>query len=103
MIPSLERIIPSEITLLSLIIIIIGLVILWIIVSIPMYIAGKVVTSGKSTIGDAMASALLEPIVLYHSIGRSGLPSRRNHRERSLHLGLYPTVHSLDLGLQIHL
>jgi len=72
-------------------------VILWIIVSIAVYIAGKVVTSGKFTIGDAMASALLEPIVLYHSIGRSELPSRRNHRERSLHLGLYPTVHSLDL------
>ena len=40
---------PNGITLLSLIAIIIGLVILWIIVSIPVYLAGKIVTGGRST------------------------------------------------------
>lgn len=63
MIPGLERIIPSEFTLLSLLLIIIGLVVLWIVVSIPVYIAGKAVTGGKSTLGDAMAATLLGPIV----------------------------------------
>ena len=56
-------IIPSEITLLDLLIIIIGLVILWVIVSIPVYVAGKIVTNGKSTLGEAMAATLLGPIV----------------------------------------
>lgn len=58
-----NSIIPSEITLLNLLIIIISLVILWIIVSIPAYIAGKIVTNGKSTLGEAMAATLLGPIV----------------------------------------
>jgi hypothetical protein len=56
-------IIPSKITLLTLLIVIIGLVILWIIVSIPVYVAGKIVTNGKSTLGEAMAATLLGPIV----------------------------------------
>jgi hypothetical protein len=59
----LSSIIPSEINLLNLLIIIIGLVILWIIVSIPVYAAGKIVTNGKSTLGEAMAATLLGPIV----------------------------------------
>ncbi len=37
---------------------IIGLIILWIISSIPAYIAGKVVTGGKAGLGDAMAATL---------------------------------------------
>jgi hypothetical protein len=39
------------------------LIILWIIVSIPAYLAGKVVTSGKSTFGEAMVATLFGPIV----------------------------------------
>lgn len=42
---------------------IVGLVILWIIVSIPVYIAGKIVTAGESTLGDAMVATLFGPIV----------------------------------------
>jgi len=63
MFPILERIIPTEITLLRLLVIIIGLFILWMIVSIPVYIAAKVVTKGKSTLGEAMTATLLGPIV----------------------------------------
>ncbi len=37
---------------------IIGLIILWIVASIPAYIAGKIVTSGKASFGDAMAATL---------------------------------------------
>jgi hypothetical protein len=54
---------PSGVTLLALLSIIIVLVIVWIIASIPAYIAGKVVTRGKATFGEAMAATLLGPIV----------------------------------------
>jgi hypothetical protein len=56
---------PNGITLLSLVAIIIGLVILWIIVSIPVYLAGKIVTGGRSTFGEAMAATVLGPIVYF--------------------------------------
>jgi hypothetical protein len=59
----LDSVLPSGTTLLDLLIIIIGLVILWIIVSIPAYIAGKIVTAGKSTFGEAMLATLFGPIV----------------------------------------
>jgi hypothetical protein len=59
----LASLIPSGITLLSLLVILLGLIILWIIVSIPVYVAGKIVTSGRSTLGEAMAATLLGPIV----------------------------------------
>jgi hypothetical protein len=63
MTPILDFVLPNGITLLDLLLIIIGLVILWIIVSIPVYIAGKVVTAGKSTFGEAMFATLFGPIV----------------------------------------
>ncbi len=53
----------GEVTLLGLLAIIVGLIILWIIVSIPVYIAGKIVTAGESTLGDAMIATLFGPIV----------------------------------------
>jgi hypothetical protein len=40
-----------------------GLIILWIIVSVPVYFASKVVTSGKSTFGEAMIATVAGPIV----------------------------------------
>jgi len=55
--------IPIEITLFNLLLIIVGLIILWIIVSIPVFIAGRIVTKGKSTLGQAMSATLLGPIV----------------------------------------
>lgn len=57
------KIIPTNLSPINLILILIGLVILWIIVSIPVYIAGKIVTAGKSTFGDAMLATLFGPIV----------------------------------------
>jgi hypothetical protein len=53
----------SQTNLLNLVALIIGLVILWIIVSIPAYLAGKVVTVGRSTFGEAMLATLFGPIV----------------------------------------
>lgn len=44
---------------------IIGLIILWIIVSIPVWLAGKAVTAGKATFGDALLATLAGPIVYF--------------------------------------
>jgi hypothetical protein len=44
---------------------IIGLIILWIIVSIPVWLAGKAVTGGKATFGDALLATLAGPIVYF--------------------------------------
>jgi len=43
--------------------IILILILIWIIVSIPVYIAAKIVTGGKATFGQAMLATLLGPIV----------------------------------------
>ncbi len=53
--------IPTD--LVGLILLIVVLILLWIIVSIPAYLAGKMVTGGKSTLGEAMAATVLGPIV----------------------------------------
>ena len=50
-------------TLMSLLVTIIGLVIVWIVISIPAWLAGKAITGGKSTFGDAMVATLFGPIV----------------------------------------
>jgi hypothetical protein len=63
MTPVLASVLSSGTTLLDLLLIIIGLAILWIIVSIPAYLAGKIVTAGKSTFGEAMLATLFGPIV----------------------------------------
>ncbi len=47
----------------ALIVSLIVLIILWIIISIPVYIAGKVVAGPNATIGRAMGATLLGPIV----------------------------------------
>jgi len=62
---SISSLFPNGITLLSLLAIIIGLIVLWIIVSIPVYLAGKVVTGGRSTLGEAMAATVLGPIIYF--------------------------------------
>ena len=45
-------------TLLGLLVWLVGLVILWIIISIPVYFAGKAFTKGKSGLGNAMGATL---------------------------------------------
>ena len=49
----------------GLIVTLIGLIILWIIVSIPVWLAGKAFTGGKATFGDAMLATLAGPIVYF--------------------------------------
>jgi hypothetical protein len=59
----LTDLIIGNLTLTSLIIGIVSLIILWIIVSIPVWLAGKAVTGGKASFGDAMLATLAGPIV----------------------------------------
>gem|GEM_PF-435889 len=47
----------------ALLVTLIGLIVLWIVVSIPVYFASKVVTAGKSTFGEAMVATVAGPIV----------------------------------------
>jgi len=53
----------GQLTLVDLVLLVVGLIILWVIVSIPVYLAGKIVTSGESTLSDAMIATLFGPIV----------------------------------------
>ena len=55
----------GSLTLTDLLVTIIGLVILWIVISIPAWLAGKAITGGKSTFGDAMVATLVGPIVYF--------------------------------------
>jgi hypothetical protein len=50
-------------SLVTMIVTLIALIILWILVSIPVYLAGKAVAGRKATFGDAMLATLLGPIV----------------------------------------
>ena len=50
-------------TLFDLIVVLVALVILWIFVSLPVYAAAKIVTSGKATLGEAMGATLGGAIV----------------------------------------
>ncbi len=43
----------------------IGLIILWIVISIPVWLAGKAATAGKATFGDALLATLAGPIVYF--------------------------------------
>jgi len=61
----LNNIIFGNVTLTSLLLTIIGLIILWIIVSIPVWLAGKAVTGGKATFGEAMIATLFGPVVYF--------------------------------------
>ncbi len=53
----------GELTLVNILVFIIGLIILWLLVTIPVYLAGKIVTAGASSMGDAMIATLFGPIV----------------------------------------
>ena len=50
-------------TLVGIIIYVVGLIILWAIISIPVYFAGKALTGGSSDFGDAMGATLGGAIV----------------------------------------
>jgi hypothetical protein len=59
----LNNLIIGNITLTSLLLTIIGLIILWVVISIPVWLAGKAVTGGKATFGEALIATLIGPIV----------------------------------------
>ena len=59
----MSNLIIGNMTLASLLATIIGLIVLWIIVSIPVWLAGKAVTGGLATFGEAMLATLFGPIV----------------------------------------
>jgi hypothetical protein len=48
---------------LGILVLLVALIILWVIISIPVYLAGKAVTGGKATFGEAMVATLLGGIV----------------------------------------
>jgi len=45
-------------TVAGILVYLVGLLVLWVIVSIPVYFAGKVLTGGRSGLGDAMGATL---------------------------------------------
>ncbi len=45
-------------TLTGLLVLVVALVILWVVVSLPVYVAGKLVTAGRASFGDAMSATL---------------------------------------------
>jgi len=53
------------ITVPGILVTLIGLIILWIVVSIPVWLAGKAATGGKGTFGDALLATLAGPIVYF--------------------------------------
>ena len=59
----LSDLILDGITFTSLLVTLIVLIILWILVSIPVYLAGKAVAGRSATFGEAMLATLLGPIV----------------------------------------
>ena len=53
------------VTVTNLLVTLVGLIILWIVVSIPVWLAGKAATEGKATFGDALLATLAGPIVYF--------------------------------------
>lgn len=53
----------AVLTLQGILLTLVGLIILWIIVSIPVWLAGKAATAGEATFGDALLATLAGPIV----------------------------------------
>jgi hypothetical protein len=54
-----------EVTITNLVITIISFIILWIIVSIPVWIAAKALTGGRASFGSALLATLAGPIVYF--------------------------------------
>ena len=87
-------------TLTSLLVTIIGLIILWIIVSIPVWLAGKAVTGGKATFGEAMIATLFGPIVYAVTLFIVRYVLGASNRLIGVHNRINFSSYSLDMGLQ---
>jgi hypothetical protein len=59
----LEMFIVPKLSVLTLVFDLIGLIILWIIVSIPVYFAAKILVGGRASFGSAMLATLVGPII----------------------------------------
>ena len=58
-------------TLLEMVVLVVALVVLWLIISIPVYFAGKAVTGGKADFGQAMGATLgggLAYFIVYYGV-----------------------------------
>ena len=96
----MSNVIIGNMTLWSLLVTIIGLIILWIIVSISVWLAGKTVTGGKATCGEAMIDDACGTNSLRYHIVYSGLPSGGSNRFRGIRNRINFSSHGLDMGLQ---
>lgn len=54
-----------ELTVTNVLFTIISFIILWIVVSVPVWLAAKVLTGGRATFGEALLATLAGPIVFY--------------------------------------
>jgi len=87
-------------SILDIAIAIVGLIILWIIISIPVWLAGKAATGGKATIGDAMLATIAGPIVYYIVAILVGFFLGSVMGSTAWIFAYILAAHSLDLGFQ---
>ncbi len=52
----------------GLVVVLVGLIIIWAVLSLPVYVAAKLVTGGKATLLAAMGATLLGPIVYFITV-----------------------------------
>ncbi len=64
-----EMFIVPKISAVALVADLIGLIILWIIVSIPVYFAAKILVGGRASFGSAMLATLVGPIIFVIVLG----------------------------------
>lgn len=53
---------------LSIVFVVLALIVAWIVASVPLYLAAKVVSGHKATFGRAMAATVLGPVIMYLSL-----------------------------------
>jgi hypothetical protein len=63
--PIIGFLMAFEVTIPSLLVAIISLIILWIVVSIPVWLAAKALTGGRASFGSALLATLAGPIVYF--------------------------------------
>lgn len=63
--PYIGSLMVFEVTIPNLVVTIIGFIILWIVVSIPVWLAGKALTGGRASFGSAFLATLAGPIMYF--------------------------------------
>lgn len=59
----------GDFSVVNVLVFVVGLVLCWVVVLLPVHVAGKVVSAGESTLGDAMVGSLLGPVVYAVALG----------------------------------